>query len=164
MILVYPIWSLLIQFSSIWHDLNWFVPIWSGLIQFYPIWSNLLQVIQFEPFWTNLNQVDLIWTNLDQFYLIGTILICFDPIWTNLDKFNPFWTDLIQNKTAIFLLMVNVTTFYSIILWSNRYWATKHDKKLEACLSLKITKDLPNNHQSCQKIEFKRSGQQIISK
>jgi hypothetical protein len=33
---------------------------------------------------------------------------------SNLVKFDPFWTDLIQNKTAIFILMVDVTTFYSI--------------------------------------------------
>ena len=38
---------------------------------------------------------------------------------SNLVKFNPFWTDLIQSdpkKIAIFILMVDVTTFYSIIL------------------------------------------------
>ena len=48
-----------------------------------------------------------------------------NPIWASLIKFDPFWTDLIQkiqNKTAIFILFVNVTTFYSIILWSNRNW------------------------------------------
>ena len=44
-------------------------------------------------------------------------------------KFDPFWTDQIQknkNKTVIFILSVNVTTFYSNIFWlvRNPIWSS----------------------------------------
>ena len=78
-----------------------------------------------------------------------------NPIWSSLIKFNPFWTDLIQkikNKTAIFILSVNVTTFYSNIfrlvrnpLWSSlihfgQIWSKKIKNKTAIfILSVNVT-------------------------
>ena len=45
-----------------------------------------------------------------------------NTIWSSLIHFGQIWSNLIQSKTAIVILMVNVTTFYSFILWSNRHW------------------------------------------
>ena len=159
-----PVWSSLIKFGQIWSKIiqnrTAIVILFVSVATFYvnifrlvrnPIWPIL---IKFDQVWSNLIKFEPIWTNLDQCYLIGNILISFDPLWTNLDKFNPFWTDLIQNKTAMFILMVNVTTFFSIILWSNIHWGKwlqqqqqPNDKKLEASarlLKLKKTFFLSN--------------------
>ena len=42
---------------------------------------------------------------------------------SNLTKFDPFWT---QNKTIIFILLINVTTYYSKIFWlmRNPFWSS----------------------------------------
>jgi hypothetical protein len=109
----------LIWFDPNWSDLNQFDWSWSNLNQFRPILANL---IWFEPN----NQNDPSWS----------FFIQFEPIWSSLIHFGQIWSNLIQNKTAIFILIVNVTTFYSIILWSNRHWGKwlqqQNDKKLEA--------------------------------
>jgi hypothetical protein len=128
LIQIYPIWSNLVQsisFNSLWYDLNQFEPIWSKLIWFDPIWTDLNQ---FDRSWSNLNQFGPTWTNFIWFEPNNqpgpswSFLIQFEPIWSSLIHFGRIWSNLIQNKTAIFILMVNVTTFYSIILWSNRHW------------------------------------------
>ena len=103
----------------------YFDPIWTSLNQFEPLWTKLIQV---DPIWTNLNQYGPIWTNFiwfepnNQSDPSWSFFIQFEPIWSSLIHSGQIWSNLIQNKTAIFILMVNVTTFYSIILWSNRHW------------------------------------------
>ena len=99
-------WSILIQFESVWTNLIQVDLIWSNLNWFGPIWTNFIWL---EP---NTNQPNPSWS----------FLIQFEPIWSSLIHFGQIWSNLIQNKTAFFILMVNVTTFYSIILWSNRHW------------------------------------------
>ena len=49
-----------------------------------------------------------------------------NPIWSSLIKFDQVWSKKIQNKTAIFTLFVNVTTFYSNIFWlvKNSVWSS----------------------------------------
>ena len=95
------------------------------LIWFYPTSSNLVLC---DLIWTYLFLINLTWTNFIRFEPNNqpdpswSFLIQFEPIWSSLIHFGRIWSNLIQNKTAIFILMVNVTTFYSIILWSNRHW------------------------------------------
>ena len=79
-----------------------------------------------------------------------------NPIWSSLIKFDPFWTDLIQkkikNKTVIFILSVNVATYFSNIfrlvrnpLWSSlihlgQIWSKKIKNKTAIfILSVNVT-------------------------
>ena len=63
-----------------------------------------------------MNQCEPLWTNLIQF----------EPIWSSLIHFGQIWSNLIQNKMAIFIQFVNVTTLYRNIFWlvRNPIWAS----------------------------------------
>ena len=52
--------------------------------------------------------------------------IQFDQVWSSLYHFGQIWSKKIKNKTAIFILFVNVTTFYSNIFWlvRNSIWSS----------------------------------------
>ena len=43
--------------------------------------------------------------------------IQFDQVWSSLINFGQIWSQKIKNKTAIFILFKNVTTFYINIFW-----------------------------------------------
>ena len=105
------------------------IPTWSDLIQFEPISSDLNQLISLfhlDLFRFNMNQFDPIWSNFIQFDPIWSNLIQFKPIWSSLIHFGRIWSNLIQNKIAIFILVVNVTTLYRNIFWlvRNPIWAS----------------------------------------
>ena len=53
-------------------------------------------------------------------------MIQFEPIWSSLIHFGQIWSNLIQNKMAIFIQFVNVTTLYRNIFWllRNPIWAS----------------------------------------
>ena len=50
----------------------------------------------------------------------------FEPIWSSIIRFGQIWSNLIQNKMAIFIQFVNVTTLYKNIFWllRNPIWAS----------------------------------------
>ena len=52
--------------------------------------------------------------------------IQFEQVWSSLIHFGQIWSNLIQNKIAIFILVVNVTTLYRNIFWlvRNPIWAS----------------------------------------
>ena len=52
--------------------------------------------------------------------------IKFDQVWSSLNHFGHIWSKKIKNKTVIFILSVNVTTFYSNIYWlvRNPIWSS----------------------------------------
>ena len=63
--------------------------------------SNL---VNFDLFWTDLIQ------NVTTFYI--NIFLLRNQIWSSLIHFGQIWSKKIKNKTAIFILSVNVTNFY----------------------------------------------------
>ena len=52
--------------------------------------------------------------------------ILFNQVWSSLIHFGRIWSKKIQTKTAIFILFVNVATFYSNIFWlaRNPIWSS----------------------------------------
>ena len=86
--------------------------------------------------------------------------IQFDHVWWSLIHFGQIWSKKIQNKTVIFILFVNVTTFYSIILWSNRNWGkwqTRQDKttwQMARSLSKQALLKLKNRVADCSGIKL----------
>ena len=53
--------------------------------------------------------------NHDQLFLVTFLDRWGNPIWSSLIHFGQIWSKKIKNKTAIFILSVNVTNFYSNI-------------------------------------------------
>ena len=72
---------------------------------------------------SNLIKFDQVWSSLIKFDQVWSSLIKFDQVWSSLDR-----SDLKKpkNKTVIFILSVNVTTFYSNIfrLVRNPIWSS----------------------------------------
>ena len=79
-------------------------------------------------------------------------MIKFDQVWSSLVHFGQIWSKKIKNKTAIFILSVNVTTFYSNIfrlvrnlIWSSlihlrQIWSKKiKNKTVISILSVNVT-------------------------
>ena len=71
-------------------------------------------------FWLVKIQFDQVWSVLDRsdpknYFYSNIFWLVRNPIWSSLIHFGQIWSIKIQNKTAIFILSVNVTTFYSNI-------------------------------------------------
>ena len=81
---------------------------------------------------SNLNNFDQVWSILDRFdpkcdnFLYLQLFLLRNQIRSSLIHFEQIWSKKIKNKTAIFILSVNLATFYSNIfrLVRNQIWSS----------------------------------------
>ena len=92
----------------------WGNPIWSSLIKFDPFWTDLIQKNQKSNghFYSFLKMWQLCIVTFFDWWEIQ-----FGQVWSSLIHFGRIWSKKIKNKTAIFILFKNVTTFHTDIFW-----------------------------------------------
>ena len=127
-----PIWSSLIHFGHIWSKkIKNKTAIFLLSVNVTTFHSNIFRLvrksnlIKFDQAWSILDISDpkkskikwpfLFFLKMWQLFIVTFFdwwEIQFDQVWSSLIHFGQIWSKKIKNKTAIFILSVNVTNFY----------------------------------------------------